>query len=219
MTISLPAGAVGEDTSVSLTDNGPRTKFSLVRGSQTVFSVSARPEGQHFPVPVTITFAWPDADNDGVIDGTTRPEGKLALKRNIQRFSKDGFGVGPFLCENHLAGSGCAAAAAFCGDPAGTLKSAVANCCDPVANTWTFQTCDFSEFVLSLQEDDLIPSRGTTKSNCVAEWAVDNPFNEPSVDRKELPNFKQTCTEGDAKCERAPLAMPNAHSKLQCAST
>jgi Carbamoyltransferase C-terminus len=109
--------------------------------------------------------------------------------------------VAPFRCSDHLPGSGCEAAVATCDDAAGTGRATVANCCDPSANEWQFQTCDFSEFLLAENFADLIPGQGTHATDCVAEWFVDNPQNVPFLDRKGRVNFKQTCRDGDALCD------------------
>lgn len=134
---------------------------------------------------------------------TDVPEDGLVLKRNNDRFSARGFGpaAAPFACPDHLAGA-CAAAVASCADLPGTGIATVANCCDPAANTWTFQTCSFSELTLGLAVAGLVPGKGAPRSDCVAEWAVDNPLNDPAVDRKGLIHYEQGCVDGDAVCDR-----------------
>jgi hypothetical protein len=95
---------------------------------------------------------------------------------------------------------------ADCGDAPGTDQATVANCCDPTANEWVFQTCSFSEFFLGGTASDLVPSKGNPKKNCVAEWVIDNPLNDPYVDKAGFPNFKQTCMDGDAICDKDGVA-------------
>jgi hypothetical protein len=134
---------------------------------------------------------------------TDVPEDGLVLKRDNDRFSARGFGpaAAPFTCPDHLVGE-CAPAVADCADPPGSGSATVAECCDPVANTWSFQTCNFSELTLGTTGAGLVPGKGAPWSDCVAEWAVDNPLNDPTVDDKGLTHFEQACADGDAVCDR-----------------
>jgi photosystem II stability/assembly factor-like uncharacterized protein len=226
VTITLPAGAVATDTSISVTQGV--NEFLVDNAAAPVIQVGLRPEDQHFLVPVTITVRWDDRDGDGNIDrgvcqgGTDvgsscdadadcpgsacsrtseQDELGLVLKHDGMRFSQLGIGLSPFRCQDHLAGSGCEAAAADCSDPPGTGSATVANCCDPLTDSWTFQTCDFSTFLLGTTAADLIPGRGDPRTDCLTEWASDNPQNEPHLDRDALPNFRQTCRDGDTSCD------------------
>jgi len=54
---------------------------------------------------------------------------------------------------------------------------------------------DLCEFEL------LIPGGGGTVSDCVAELAVVNPFNEPPLGADDLPSRNQSCTDGDPSCD------------------
>jgi cysteine-rich repeat protein len=47
----------------------------------------------------------------------------------------------------------------------------------------------------------LIPGGATGTGDCLAEWAVINPLNEPPFDDDGLPNTHQTCTDGDPSCD------------------
>ena len=229
ITVSVPLGAVDADTSLTVTDSVPGFFLDPTGAAAPLYKVGLRPEDQHFAVPVTITFRWDDRDNDGRVDRETCQGGanagltcdenadcpgstcsrtaapnedSLLLKRNGTKFSKDGFlGTAPFECQDHLAGSGCETAVANCADAPGTGMATVANCCDTTSNEWTFQTCDFSEFLLGENFADLIPGNGSPTTDCVAEWTVNNPQNDPFLDKKGLPNFKQTCTDGDVLCD------------------
>jgi hypothetical protein len=126
----------------------------------------------------------------------------MVLKRDGVRFSSAGVNIAPFKCGEHLSGSStCEVATADCNDPSGTGQATVAGCCDPTSNEWTFQTCDFSEFLLGGVAADLIPGKGSSSSDCLTEWIVKNPQNVPSVDRHGFPNWSQTCTDGDALCD------------------
>lgn len=223
----VPAGALPIDTSISATSNGPATSFNIDRGTTNVVSFSMRPEGIQFAAPVTITFKWDDRDNDGIVDrgtcvgggdggqscdtdadcgsgdctvGGGPDEAALVLKRNGDRFSAAGFGTSAYRCDDHLAGA-CATASADCSDPPGAGQASVARCCNRAANTWTFQTCSFSEFFLGLTSGDLVPGKGDPATDCMAEWSIRNPLNEPWLDRRGVTNFKQECTDGDPTCD------------------
>ncbi len=230
VTMSIPAGALDKDTSISLTENGPK-KSLFILAPNAVESFTARPLFQKFKKPVTITYKWKDRDGDDIVDrGTCQgggdhgescdhhadclanscapqsnvQESKLVLKRDGNRFSKLGFGGGaaPFECSAHQSGS-CSAASPnpTCNELPGKGTATVANCCDQTNNTWQFKTCNFSELYIGTTAGDLIPGRGSPKTDCIAEWSVHNPFNDPIADKKSYPNFKQTCTDGDGSCD------------------
>lgn len=232
VTVQVPPGALAADTSITVTENGLATRFTLQ--SSNVFSISTRPENQRFDLPVTVTMRWKDRDDDGRIDrgqcvggvddtlscdaaadcasgncslGSNLQESAMVLKRNSAKFSKDGFGgsAAPFDCDSHLSGA-CATAVADCSDATGTGQATVANCCDKTNNEWTFQTCSFSEYTLGDPVGGLIPGNGSAASDCVTEWVVDNPMNTPAADKRGFPNMAQSCTDGDASCDADGVA-------------
>jgi cysteine-rich repeat protein len=45
----------------------------------------------------------------------------------------------------------------------------------------------------------LLPGGGS--NDCIAEWAVINPFNTPFLDVDDLPSSKQRCVDGDPSCD------------------
>jgi len=45
----------------------------------------------------------------------------------------------------------------------------------------------------------LLPGGGS--DDCIAEWAVINPFNTPFLDLDDLPSSKQSCVDGDPSCD------------------
>jgi cysteine-rich repeat protein len=47
----------------------------------------------------------------------------------------------------------------------------------------------------------LVPGGGATSSDCIAEWAVINPFNFPPLGNDDLPSFRQSCVDGDPTCD------------------
>jgi len=52
----------------------------------------------------------------------------------------------------------------------------------------------------------LVPGGGTQSADCIAEWAVINPFNFPPLGTDDLPSFKQSCVDGDPSCDFDGLA-------------
>ncbi len=158
-TLVVPPGALTEETSISLTENGPATRFSIKEdgGTAAVLSMSARPQGQSFAVPVEVTIRWDDRDKDGLVDQglclggadadlpcdhdadcassacsvrSSVVEADLVLKRDARKFSYDGIGIKPFHCSDHLSGA-CQTATADCTAAPGSAERTVANCCDP----------------------------------------------------------------------------------------
>ena len=78
--INVPAGAVNANLTVNITDTGGGYEIATYQGAMMVFqSYSIEPHGTHFNTPVTLTFRWNDADNNGIVDGTTLQETKIIL--------------------------------------------------------------------------------------------------------------------------------------------
>ena len=230
VSLTIPAGALLYNTTISITEHSAGDSFTLSGGA---LEVGLRPEGQHFLLPVQASFCWDDRDGDGIIDegvctgvgtdvgltcdddadcntnncpnGGNKQEQTLVLKRNGSRFSQGGFSSPPYDCQDHVS-VGCATAAAMCSAAPGTGKASVANCCHQSANRWNLQTCDFSQMLVGEVADDLVPGKGSRVTDCVAEWAVNNPLNEPAVDGKGLRSIKQSCTDGDPTCDADSLA-------------
>lgn len=176
--IDVPPGAVSGDTTITATDGGPARGATAFRLG-TVLVIQARPENQIFNQPISITFNWEDRDNDGKVDtglceggaddgqscdrngdcasnkcsvtASDINEDALVLRRNGSRFGKNGF-AREYPCSAHQNGDGCESAVADCADTPGSDKASVALCCDTANNSWTFQTCSFSEFTLGAGE-------------------------------------------------------------------
>jgi hypothetical protein len=87
--------------------------------------VKLEPDTLTFDLPVTLTFAWPDANDDGTVDGTNIREKNLKVYRNAAAIP------GTSTCESQP----CTPAA----------------CCDTAANTWTVQVPHFSEWAPGLE--------------------------------------------------------------------
>ena len=80
ISITLPDGALGTHTSMSITESGRDFELTTDQGDATaIFSATIGPEGTTFDVPITIVFNWVDDNDDGVIDGTTTNESSLQV--------------------------------------------------------------------------------------------------------------------------------------------
>jgi len=84
ITVSVPPGALGSDTTISMTENLAGFDVDVFGpGLSPVLKISMGPDGQSFAAPVTVTFRWDDRDgtaNDtdqqvdlGVCAGGTEP--------------------------------------------------------------------------------------------------------------------------------------------------
>jgi hypothetical protein len=135
------------------------------------------------------------------------PENTMVLKKDGFKFGATGFdttacAMGGCECQNTLSGA-CSSAHANCADADRTGLASVANCCmpGPGSNEWTFETCYFSGVTFGQHASNLIPGGGSATTDCVSEWVVDDPDNEPELDAKGLVSGTQTCTDGDAICD------------------
>jgi hypothetical protein len=87
VSITIPAGALEEEVSISVTDLGTGFELDTDIGiSEAVFGVEIGPPGTTFLEPVTMVFAWEDADNDGIVDGTSLDEEDLLIEYEIGRY-------------------------------------------------------------------------------------------------------------------------------------
>ncbi len=124
VSITIPAGVLPSPMSVSITGGLAGSSYDLTANSR-VLLAELQPEGVTFDPPVTITFAWVDADSDGIVDGTRVGESKLKIYRNGTPL------FGSLTCES-FAGANCTPA----------------SCCDRTTNTWSVQRDEFSEYAL-----------------------------------------------------------------------
>jgi hypothetical protein len=81
--LEVPASALDSDTSLSVTDLGTDIELGAELGDVTpVMAIDVGPDGTTFNVPVTLTFTWIDADNDGIVDGTDVDENTLRISQD-----------------------------------------------------------------------------------------------------------------------------------------
>lgn len=249
ISIDVPPGALDVPTSISVSTGyddpinpgtgRPFTPTRLKRGTMSVHKTVWLPDEHRFNLPVTVSFCWDDADDDGLVDlgvceSTTDctegggdscdqdsdcacgncsehrnapvSEDVLFLQRDASRFDYRGFGPGRQRCgdvehQEDDPGEMCTLAVADCGFDPGDGAASVAGCCDEDTNTWPFQTCNFSEMVVGELAGKLIPGKGPEATDCMSEWTIVNPFNDPYNDKRGFVNFKQTCTDGDPACD------------------
>ncbi|RMD82238.1 MAG: hypothetical protein D6815_09720, partial [Candidatus Dadabacteria bacterium] len=109
--LEIPAGAIPEPTSVSLTTGA--SDVGLPAGSF-VASTVVGPPGLAPVGGAWLSIAWPDADGDGFVDGAPEPTPESDL-----RVWLDGLELG-----------------GPCGAPAFQLPACTKACCDPLANRW-----------------------------------------------------------------------------------
>ena len=83
VTMTIPAGALDDDTNITVVGMGEGfTLQSDVGEVEAVFGVELGPEGTQFDEPVTLVFAWDDADNDGIVDGFDLFENELIITKD-----------------------------------------------------------------------------------------------------------------------------------------
>ena len=81
--ITVPPGSLDADTTISITDIGTGFELTTNLGQSIgVFGINIEPAGTVFLIPITLVFAWDDADNDGKVDGTNIKESKLLISKD-----------------------------------------------------------------------------------------------------------------------------------------
>jgi cysteine-rich repeat protein len=135
VSIVIPAGALGESTSISITQD---TGAFQVGPFGVALATVLGPAGQTFSTPVTVTFAWDDSTpDDGVVDGRGISEALLSVWRDRVRITGE------------------------CRDPAHDVTAGICTtaCCDMAANTWTIEVTSFSQFIV---QDATVPIPAVT---------------------------------------------------------
>ncbi len=83
VSLVIPGAAVSEDVLFTITDAGAGYQVATTQGDiHTILSFSIGPQGTTFATPSTLTFKWLDNNNDGIVDGTSIPEGLLYLSKD-----------------------------------------------------------------------------------------------------------------------------------------
>ncbi len=81
--LGIPLGALNSDMYISVAETGAFYEYTSDKGNGTaVYGVAVEPHGTTFTTPVTLTFTWPDRDNDGMIDGTNLTEQDIVIMKN-----------------------------------------------------------------------------------------------------------------------------------------
>jgi hypothetical protein len=83
VSIEIPPAAVTEDITFTITDGGDEYQIATDTGGlDVVMSTTIGPEGTIFATPATLTFQWPDSDDNGIVDGTIFNEADLYLSKD-----------------------------------------------------------------------------------------------------------------------------------------
>jgi hypothetical protein len=138
VTVTFPPGALGAPMSVSITSL-PASEFGVGTQGPVFDIVKLQPENVAFAQPVTLTFGWPDTDNDGYVDGTANPkvqERDLRVYRNGQLVTRQ--------CDAPSCGAAQCTASNTCALGVGPAGA----CCSASGNTWTVPVTAFSEYLL-----------------------------------------------------------------------
>jgi alpha-tubulin suppressor-like RCC1 family protein len=81
--LTIPAGALSQDTSVSITDAGEGFELSSNRGTVLVlWAVDLQPEGTTLSPPATLAFHWDDLDGDDWVDEPNVKEDDLIVTKD-----------------------------------------------------------------------------------------------------------------------------------------
>jgi photosystem II stability/assembly factor-like uncharacterized protein len=183
ITVTVPPGALSQPTSVAITSftSAPNAQF---RVEGVLIYADLTPDKQTFSPPATVTFAWDDADNNGIVDGTTITEAGLQIYRNGKFFA------GPCSLPTYQDPATCATAC-----DGGSQRC----CCDLAANTWTLDLTHFSQYVVGEGPAMLIPGGGSKATDCITEFDVAAP--RSPLASNGFPNATRTCTDGDPVCD------------------
>ena len=83
VSVTIPAGALDQDTTISITDTGSTFELTTNLGQALgVYGLDIQPEGTVFNEPITLVFTWSDTDGNGVVDGTNIREDNLRITKD-----------------------------------------------------------------------------------------------------------------------------------------
>lgn len=83
VTVTVPDSALQEDVTLSVTDLGGNYQITASQDQLDVLeSFTIQPHGLQFDTPATLLFAWNDADDNGMVDGTDKSESNLFLLKD-----------------------------------------------------------------------------------------------------------------------------------------
>jgi alpha-tubulin suppressor-like RCC1 family protein len=83
VSVSIPPGALAQDNFISVAETATSFELTSDLGNALgLYGVLIQAGGTTFNSPVSLTLGWPDADNDGVVDGTLIPEAELAVTKD-----------------------------------------------------------------------------------------------------------------------------------------
>jgi hypothetical protein len=135
--VTVPPGALAAVTPISVTETSAAVAKFDVGATATVLSVTLGPEGQIFEPPVTVVFRWDDANDDGIVDGSSPALAESGLKV----WRNGSLVAGP------------------CDAPAFQPSACTTACCDVESNSWTLQLGGFSEYVLGVVDYTPVPGK------------------------------------------------------------
>jgi len=221
--ITVPPGALVTEgvTSISVTDEGTGFQLSDLGQAFAVFGVDIGPEGTVFDVPITLVFAWDDADNDGVVDGTIIQEASLQV-------TKDGTAI-TGECQNNPTGD------------------SVLPDCDANLNTFTFQVSSLSKFAIvgpndsdedgvpddvngingivdrcpnTVLPEEVVPTSGHLGNNRWALQSADGNFTQAPPQAGSVFSISTADTRG-CSCQQIIEAagLGNGHTKNGCSTS
>jgi hypothetical protein len=160
VTLTVPAGAVAQPTSFSITKL-PASEFGVGQGAPALDIVKLGPEGvPAFNPRVTVRFSWTDAQI-----------ATLSLNESNVRVYQNGVGI-----TNTCGDSACRLPACTTGTGCGraALNGVPGICCDPIGNTWTVPLSQFSEFVVTEDPCDEVRECAAPRDGSGTLQLVDN---------------------------------------------
>jgi len=190
-TIDVPAGAVDDDTTFSITDTGSGYEVETDQGeAESVLGVQLESGDESFSQPVTVTLIWDDEDNDGLVEVGGE---ETSINEAALFITKDGE-IMTTTCD-------------------GATCSCIIHCttcsCDLNTNSFEVDVTSFSEFTLAVPLDS--DGDGVTDN---FDGVVDNC---PYATNPEQEDFGDGDGVGDT-CDNCPN-IPNGPVLGLCAQT